>query len=82
MPQPPARSRTTPSTGLRIPLLKTELNKPSRGSLAWYAGLGAMTALEVIEWPIALVVGASHAIATHTHNRDVQETAEGGEAGT
>jgi hypothetical protein len=41
-----------------------------------------MTALEVIEWPIALVVGASHAVATQARNRDVQETAEGAEAGT
>jgi hypothetical protein len=80
MPQPAARSRATPSTGFRIPLLNIELNKPSRGSLAWYAGLGAMSALEVIEWPVAILVAVSHALATHSHNPDVRETAEGAQA--
>jgi hypothetical protein len=32
-----------------------------------------MTALEVLEWPIALVVGTRHALATHARNRELRE---------
>ncbi len=69
------------SRGLRIPVLGNRLRAPARGSLAWYAGLGAMTALEVVEWPLALAVAASHAIATHARNPEVREFAEGTEEG-
>lgn len=54
---------------------------PGRGSLAWYVGLGAMTAFEVIEWPVALVVATSHALATHARDPVVRELSEGAEAG-
>jgi hypothetical protein len=80
-------ARTTASTaslersgGVKVPLLDRRLHAPDKGSLAWYAGLGAMTALEVIEWPIALVVGTSHALATHARNRELREFAGGSEA--
>lgn len=55
---------------------------PNRGSLAWYVGLGAMTAFEVIEWPVAIVVAASHALATHAANPAARELGEGTEAAT
>jgi hypothetical protein len=28
--------------------------------LAWFLGLGLMAALEVIEWPVALVIAVGH----------------------
>jgi hypothetical protein len=40
-----------------------------------------MTALELIEWPIALLVAGTHLIESHSRNRDVQELAEGIDAG-
>lgn len=52
----------------------------TRGSVAWYAGLGAMAAFEVIEWPIALMVAVSHALATHTSEPVLREPGEGTEA--
>lgn len=58
------------------------LPRPSRGSLAWYVGLGAMTAFEVIEWPVALVIAASHALTTHAQDPTARELAEGTQAGT
>jgi hypothetical protein len=57
-----------------------DLSKPDRGSLSWYAGLGLMGALEVIDWPVAVVVGVSHALATQARNPEVREAAEGAES--
>jgi hypothetical protein len=74
------RSSAGPANGVRVPLLAIRLGKPDRGSLAWYAGLGVMGALEVIDWPVAVVVGVSHALATHARNPEVREAAEGVEA--
>lgn len=67
------------SSAPRVPLFGTRLGRPSRGSLAWYVGLGAMTALEVIDWPVALIVATSHALADHTRNPTARELGEGTE---
>lgn len=40
-----------------------------------------MAAAELIEWPVALLVGATHSIENHSHSRDIQELAEGVDAG-
>lgn len=49
--------------------------------MAWYAGIGAMAALEWIEWPVALIVTGTHFIENHAHSRSIQDLAEGIEAG-
>jgi Na+-transporting methylmalonyl-CoA/oxaloacetate decarboxylase beta subunit len=49
--------------------------------MAWFLGLGAMTAFEVIEWPVALIVGAAHAIQLRAHNQVVKQLAGGAESG-
>lgn len=67
-------SVSVPGTNLRI-------NLPDRPALAWYAGIAGMAALEWIEWPVALLVTGTHFIENHTHNRNIQELAEGIEAG-
>jgi hypothetical protein len=41
-----------------------------------------MTAIELIEWPVAILVGVSHAPATNTRNPEVREAAKGAQAGT
>jgi hypothetical protein len=67
------------SSGPKVPLFGTSLGLPSRGSLAWYVGLGAMTALEVIDWPLAIIVATSHALTDHTRNPAARELGEGTE---
>ncbi|WP_329105745.1 hypothetical protein OG792_33475 [Micromonospora sp. NBC_01699] len=47
---------------LRIPGLG-EIAVPPPDKLAYYAGLGLLAALQVIEWPLALVITAGHVIA-------------------
>lgn len=52
-----------PVAGVRVPL-------PSRQDAIYYGGLGAMTALELIEWPITLAVAAGYALATHDRHHE------------
>ncbi|MFV2104262.1 hypothetical protein [Micromonospora sp. LOL_024] len=40
-----------------------EVAVPPPDKLAYYAGLGVLTALQVIEWPLALVITAGHLLA-------------------
>ena len=47
---------------VRLPLVG-QVPLPSTGQLLWLGGLGAMAALEVIEWPVALVAAAGTYIA-------------------
>lgn len=48
---------------------------------AWYAGLAFMAAIEIIEWPLAVVMMVGHEISHRAHNRALRELAEGVEAG-
>jgi len=50
--------------------------------LAWYAGLTLMALLEIIEWPVALVIAVGHEIAHRARNKAIRELAEGIEAGS
>lgn len=73
------RLRHPPSVA--IPGTDTRINLPDRPALAWYAGIGAMTAMQLIEWPIAVVITGTHFIENHSHNRNIQELADGIESG-
>jgi hypothetical protein len=60
-----------------LPGSDTKINLPDRAGLAWYAGIGVMAAAELIEWPVAVLVAGTHFIQNHSHQRDIQELAEG-----
>ncbi|MDG4806944.1 hypothetical protein O7634_09290 [Micromonospora sp. WMMD1120] len=45
-----------------LPMLG-EVAVPPPDKVAYYAGLGVLAALQVIEWPIALVITAGHLLA-------------------
>lgn len=66
---------------VNVPGTATKINLPDRSGLLWYAGIGAMAAAELIEWPIALLVAGTHFIENHSRSRDIQELAEGVDAG-
>ena len=65
---------------MRVPLLDLKVNKPTRGSVAWYGALGVMTGAGLIEWPLAAVVAAGHLIAENTRSEAVSGAAEGAES--
>jgi hypothetical protein len=49
---------------------------PRPDQLAYYGALAGLAALEIVDWPIALVVGAGHALASNQRNKVAQEIGE------
>jgi len=47
----------------------------------WYVGLAIMAAIEVIEWPLAIVMMLGHEIAHRAHSQALRDFAEGIESG-
>lgn len=47
---------------IRLPAVG-DVPLPPPDRLAYYAGLGAIAAFGVIDWPVALVIGAGHILA-------------------
>jgi len=66
------------STSVQHSRRATEL---SRRHLAWYAGLAVMATIEMIEWPLAIMMMLGHEIAHRAHNDALRDFAEGIEAG-
>jgi hypothetical protein len=65
---------------LRIPLLDATIEMP-REMVPFYVGLAATAAIDLVDWPLAILVGLGHYIATNSHNHLVKEIAEGVDAG-
>src|SRR5215510_11654702 len=47
----------------------------------WYVGVAVMAAVEIIEWPLAIVMMLGHEIAHRAHSAALRDFAEGVEAG-
>ena len=62
------------SGDITLPLIHIKL---SPEHLAYFAALGVLTALEVIEWPLTAVMIGGQILATHAHRRIVRELASG-----
>ena len=64
------------TTALTLPGVgKVEL--PSRGSFAYYAAVAGLTALGLIDWPVALLVAAGHLLAQQHGHAVLEEFGEG-----
>ncbi len=60
---------------VNLPVLgQTEIPRPEQ--LAYYGGLAALAAFELIEWPVALVIAAGHLLASNHHNKLLEELGE------
>jgi hypothetical protein len=66
-------------TSVRRSSTATRLPHPRLG---WYAGLTAMAIVEIIEWPLAIIMMVGHEIAHRAHSQALRDFAEGVEAGT
>jgi hypothetical protein len=53
-----------------------QLDIPRPEQLAYYGGLAALAALELIDWPVALVIAAGHVLASNHHNKLLEELGE------
>lgn len=52
--------------GVRI--AGAEVPLPSTEDMVYYGGLGVLTAMQMIEWPVTLAVGAGYALASRQHH--------------
>jgi hypothetical protein len=60
---------------INLPLLgQTEIPRPEQ--LAYYGGLAALAAFELIDWPVAVVIAAGHLLAANHHNKLLEELGE------
>jgi hypothetical protein len=57
---------TPRDTGTTIRLPLPTLGDIDAKQLLWYGGLGALATLGILDWPVALVVGAGTIIATRS----------------
>lgn len=53
---------------------QVEIPRPEQ--LAYFGGLAALAALELIDWPVALVIAAGHVLASNHHNKLLEELGE------
>jgi hypothetical protein len=53
---------------------RLEIPRPEQ--LAYYGGLAALAAFELIDWPVAVVIAAGHILASNHHNRILEELGE------
>ncbi|MBC6460939.1 hypothetical protein [Actinomadura sp. HBU206391] len=51
---------------------------PSAERMAYYAGLGALAAFGVIEWPVAAAIGAGTILAKRALKKDPRASSNGG----
>ena len=59
---------------VNVPVVgQVEIPRPEQ--LAYYGGLAALAALELIDWPVALVIAAGHLLASNHHNRLLEDSA-------
>ncbi|OBH93280.1 hypothetical protein [Mycobacterium sp. E2733] len=56
---------------LNVPIIG-QVRVPHVDHLAFYGGLAALAELQILEWPVALVLGAGQALAESQHNRVVR----------
>jgi hypothetical protein len=60
---------------VKLPLVgQMEIPRPEQ--LAYYGGLAALAALELIDWPVALVIATGHLLASNHHNRLLEDLGE------
>jgi len=67
---PSLRAFRLPGLGLHVPL-------PERDQLPWIAGVMVAAALDLIDWPVAVLLAVGHAVAAQSRNEAIRELAEG-----
>ncbi|WP_020661199.1 hypothetical protein [Amycolatopsis benzoatilytica] len=72
-----AAARATGKNSVRValPLVGT-ISLPPPQQLAYLGGIAALTALQVLEWPVSMTLAAGHLVATASNNKVVQDFGE------
>jgi hypothetical protein len=69
------RIREAESFAVQLPIVG-RIRIPRPDQLAYYGGLAALAAIELIDWPVALIIATGHALASQQHNRIAEELGE------
>lgn len=70
-----AEIRKGETFALNLPIVgQVEIPRPE--ALAYYTGLAALAAFELIDWPVAVVIAAGHLLASNHHNKILEELGE------
>ena len=69
------RFREAQGVAVDLPVVG-KVHIPPLDDLAYYAGLSVLAATEVIDWPVALVLAAGHALTYSRHRRVLAELGE------
>ncbi|GII57110.1 hypothetical protein Pth03_54990 [Planotetraspora thailandica] len=70
-----ARSTVPARPKITVPVLGT-LVMPPPDHLVFYAALGVLGVLEIVEWPIVLIVGMGHYLTEHGHSPALRQVGE------
>jgi len=63
------------STRVELPVIGV-VHLPAKEELAFIGGVTALAAVGVLEWPVALLLGIGHTLATNRHNKVMREFGE------
>lgn len=69
------RVREAKNRTVNLPVVG-RIDVPRPEQLAYYGALAALAAFEIIDWPIALAIGAGHVLVSNHHNRVLRELGE------
>ena len=65
----------------RTSVRSSKASKLPHPRLGWYAGVAVLAIVEIIEWPLAIMMMVGHEIAHRAHRKALRDFAEGIEAG-
>jgi len=63
------------SVHIQLPVIGT-VHLPAKEDLVFIGGVLGLAAVGLLEWPVALLLGAGHTLATQGHNRLVRQFGE------
>ncbi|MFF3847224.1 hypothetical protein [Streptomyces sp. NPDC002328] len=71
-----AAERAVARNAVTLDVFGARVELPPPDQLAFIAGVGVLAAVEIIEWPVALVLALGHQLAHNHHSRLLREFGE------
>lgn len=81
--QRPSRSSASRSGSSRsvmtLPVLHSRVHLPAPEDVAYYGAIGLLAALEIVEWPVAVIIAGGHLLASRSRNQLTEGLGQGAE---